>query len=85
MGKYSCNFEMGLMEMTKFTVEKLIEFLSLFPPELEIEQELKFKWWYPDDLTHSNLRHTDYEAFRRITQVRATRLEVGLGNWEEKE
>lgn len=69
--------------MTKFTIESLIEFLSKFPKDLEIENEIAMTWEFPEELKHGDFNPDDEEFFE-LTIKNATKLFVLEGNWDKE-
>lgn len=69
--------------MTKYTIESLIDFLSKFPNDLEIENEIAMTWEFPYELKHGDLDPDDKEFFE-LTIKNATKLFVLEGNWDKE-
>lgn len=69
--------------MTKFTIESFIEFLSQFPKDLEIENEIALTWSFPEELKEQKETMGEDEYFD-LTIANATQLFVLEGDWEKE-
>ncbi|WP_407415770.1 hypothetical protein [Methanobrevibacter sp.] len=66
----------------KYTTTSLIEVLSKFPKDLEIDTELSFLFNYPKELDHLTDTMTRNE-FIDLARSKATNLCLLEGSWED--
>lgn len=69
-------------EILRYTTTSLIELLSKFPKDLEIDTELSFLFNYPRELNHLQDTMTRDE-FVDLARRKATKLCLLEGSWEE--
>lgn len=66
----------------RYTTTSLIEVLSKFPKDLEIDTELSFLFNYPKELDHLSDTMTRRE-FIDLARRKATKLCLFEGSWED--
>ena len=66
----------------RYTTTSLIEVLSKFPKDLEIDTELSFLFNYPKELDHLSDTMTRRE-FIDLARRKATKLCLLEGSWED--
>lgn len=70
------------MRILRYTTTSLIEVLSKFPKDLEIDTELSFLFNYPKELDHLSDTMTRRE-FIDLARRKATKLCLLEGSWED--
>ena len=68
--------------MVKYTVKSLIDELSRFPADLNIETELSLMWNYPFELLEV-YDDTDTDDFEDLTCRNAVNLCIFEGSWDD--
>lgn len=68
--------------MTKYTIQQFIEFLSRFPEDLEITNDIAFTWNFPVELKKQQENMSEEEYFD-LTIKNATELFVLEGDWDK--
>lgn len=73
--------------MVKYTTTSLIELLSKFPKDLQIETDLAFMWNYPEELKQwaddNDIDINTDENFFDMTIEHATDLCIFEGSWQK--
>lgn len=69
--------------MTKYTIQQFIEFLSKFPEDLEITNDIAFTWKFPVELKKQQENMSEEEYFD-LTIKNATELFVLEGDWDKR-
>ena len=69
--------------MTKYTIQQFIEFLSRFPEDLEITNDIACTWKFPVELKKQQENMSEEEYFD-LTIKNATELFVLEGDWDKR-
>lgn len=67
----------------RYTTTSLIEVLSRFPPNTEIDTEISLMWDYPKELKHLDDTMSDDE-FVELTMKHAAKLVLFEGSWTDQ-
>lgn len=69
--------------MAKFTIKTLIKFLSKFPEDLPIENDLSITWEFPDDIKEQGKKDPFSKEFHDLTIKNACKIFILEGDWDD--